>query len=281
MSYFLGIEVTSTSLGFYLSQHKYLQDLGAHSGLTDTRTAATPMELNLQLRLNDGTPLPDHSRYRHIIGSLVYLTITRPDIAHPVHILSQFVSAPTSVHYAHLLRVLRYLRGTTSQRLFYAKSSPVQLHAYSDSTWASDPMDHCSITGYCIFIGTSPIAWKSKKQSAVSCSSAEAELRALATTTAEVIWLRWLLADLGVSCDASTPLMCDNTSAIQIANNPVKHELTKHIGVDSASIRSHCQNFTIDLKYVPSELQVADFFTKAQTKEQHRFYISKLNVSDF
>ena len=172
------------------------------------------MELNLQLRLNDGTPLPDPSRYRHIIGSLVYLTITRPDIAHAVPILSQFVSAPTSVHYAHLLHVLRYLWGTASQRLFYAKSSPVQLHAYSDSTWVSDPMDRRSITGYCIFIGTSPIAWKSKKQSAVSRSSAEAELRALATTTAEVIWLRWLLADLGVSCDASTPLMCDNTSAI-------------------------------------------------------------------
>ena len=266
LSYFLGIEVTSTSRGFYLSQHKYLQDLIVRSGLTDTQTAATPMELNLQLRLNDGTPLPDPSRYRHIIGSLVYLTITRPDIAHPVHILSQFVSAPTSVHYAHLLRVLRYLRGTTSQWLFYAKSSPVQLHAYSDSTWASDPMDRCSITGYCIFIGTSPTAWKSKKQSAVSRSSAEAELRALATTTAEVIWLRWLPADLGVSCDASTPLMCDNTSAIQIANNPVKHELTKHIGVDATFIRSHCQNSTIDLKYVPSELQVADFFHQGSNK---------------
>ena len=91
------------------------------------------------------------------MGSLVYLTITRPNIAHAVHILSQFVGAPTSVHYAHLLRVLRYLRGTATQRLFYVKSSPLQLHAYSDSTWASDPMDRRSITGYCIFIGDSLI----------------------------------------------------------------------------------------------------------------------------
>jgi len=141
-------------------------------------------------------------------------------------------------------------------------------------------MDCRSITGYCIFIGTSPIAWKSKKQSAVSRSSTEAELRALATTIAEIIWLRWLLANLGASSDNSTPLLCDNMSAILIANNPIKHELTKHIGVDASFIRSHCQQSTVDLKYVPSELQVADFFTKPQTKEHHLFYFFKLNVSD-
>ena len=102
-------------------------------------------------------------------------------------------------------------------------------------------MDRRSITGYyCIFIGISPIAWKSKRQSVVSHSSAEVELRALATTTAEIIWLRWLLVDFGVPCEATTPLLCDNTSSIQIANNIVKHELTKHIGVDAYFIQSHC-----------------------------------------
>ena len=238
------------------------------------------MDLHLQLRPTDGTPLKDPSRYRHIVGSLVYLTVTRPDIAHAVHILSQFVSAPTTVHFGHLLRVLRYLRGTSSRSLFYARDSPLQLHAYSDSTWASDPTDRCSITGYCILLGSSPIAWKSKKQAAVSRSSAEAELRALATTTAEIVWLRWLLTDFGISCDAATPLLCDNTGAIQIANDPVKHELTKHIGVDAFFTRSHCNQHTIALQYVPSELQLADFFTKAQTREQHRLHLLKLNASD-
>ena len=136
------------------------------------------------------------------MGSLVYLTITRPNIAHAVYILSQFVSAPTSVHFGHLIRVLRYLRGTLSQCLLYARDSPLQLHAYSDSTWASDPTDRRSITGYCILLGSSPLAWKSKKQSAISRSSTEAELRALATTTSEIVWLRWLLDNFGISCDA-------------------------------------------------------------------------------
>jgi len=116
LSYFLGIEVLQTQKGIYLSQSKYIQDLLNRSGLSDTRTVVTPMDLHLTLRPTDGTPLEDPSRYRHIVGSLVYLTITRPDIAHAVHILSQFVSAPTCVHYGHLLRVMRYLRGTRSRR---------------------------------------------------------------------------------------------------------------------------------------------------------------------
>jgi hypothetical protein len=280
LSYFLGIEVLQTGKGYYLCQHKYIQDLLARSGLSDNRTAATPMDLHLQLRPNDGSPLQDPSRYRHIVGSLVYLTNTRPDIAHAVHILSPFVAAPTSVHYGHLLRVLRYLRGTATLCLFYDHNSPLQLHAYSDATWASEPTERRSVTGYCVLLGSSPIAWKSTKQKAISRSSTEAELRALATTTAEIIWLRWLLADLGVSCKDPTPLLCDNTGAIQIANNPVKHKLTKHVGVDASFTRFHCHHHTIDLQYVPSELQVADFFTKAQTREQHRLHLIKLNASD-
>jgi hypothetical protein len=126
-----------------------------------------PIEIHLQLHPNDGLSLQEPS-YRYIVGNLVYLTITRPDIAHAFHILSQFVAAPPSVHYGHLLRVLRYLRGTTSQCLFYARGSPLQLHAYSDATWASDPIEHHSVTGYCILLRSSSLAWKSKKQTTIS-----------------------------------------------------------------------------------------------------------------
>jgi hypothetical protein len=125
-----------------------------------------------------------------------------------------------------------------------------------------------------------PLLLHGIKEVVVSRSSAEAKLRALATTTTEIIWLPWLLADLGVSCDTPTPLLCDNTGAIQIGNDTVKHELTKHIGVDVFFTRSHCQQKTIALQHVPSEMQVADFFTKAQTREQHRLNLFKLNDSD-
>lgn len=198
LRYFLGIEVSSTSDGFFISQEKYIQDLLARAGLTDERTVETPMELNVHLRASVGEPLSDPTRYRHLVGSLVYLAVTCPDISYPVHVLSQFVSAPTHVHYSHLLRVLRYLRGTVSRRLFFPRSSSLQLRAYSDATWASDPSDRRSLSAYCVFLGGSLIAWKTKKQVAVSRSSAEAELRAMALLTAEVTWLRWLLEDFGV-----------------------------------------------------------------------------------
>ncbi|WVZ61779.1 LOW QUALITY PROTEIN: hypothetical protein U9M48_011597 [Paspalum notatum var. saurae] len=213
-----------------------------------------------------------------IVTFLVYLGVTRPDISYSVHILSQFVSAPTQLHYSHLLRVLRYLRGTMSRRLFFPRSSSLQLQAYCDATWASDSSDRRSLSAYCVFLGGSLIAWKTKKQTAVSRSSAEAELRAMALVTAEVTWLRWLLADFGVSVSIPTPLLTDSTGAISIARDPVKHELTKHISVDAYYTRSQVQDGVVTLRYVPSELQLADFLTKAQTRDRHRFYLSKLSV---
>ncbi|KAE8800338.1 Peptide chain release factor 1 [Hordeum vulgare] len=263
LRYFLGIEVSSTSDGFFISQEKYIQDLLARAALTDERIVETPMELNVHLRTTDGDPLPDPTRYRHLVGSLVYLAVTRSDISYPVRILSQFVSGPTTVHYSHLLRVLRYLRGTISHRLFFPRSSSLQLHAYSDATWASDPSDRRSLSAYCVFLGGSLIAWKTKKQIAVSRSSAEAELRAMALLTAEVTWLRWLLQDFGVSVTTPTLLLSDSTGAISIARDPVKHELTKHIGIDAFYVCVAVQDQVIGLQYVSSKLQLADFLTKA------------------
>ena len=163
LRYFLGIEITSTPEGYYLSQEKYIQDILTRACLTDQHVVDTPMELGVHLRPTDGEPLEDPTRYRHIVGSLVYLGITRPDISHPIHILSQFVSAPTQLHYSHLLRVLRYLRGTLTRRLFFPRSSSLQLQTYSDTTWASDHSDRRSLSAYCVFLGSSLIACKTKK----------------------------------------------------------------------------------------------------------------------
>jgi hypothetical protein len=144
------------------------------------------MELNVHLVATYGEPLEDPARYCHIVGSLVYLGVTRPDISYSVHILSQFVSAPTQIHYSHILRVLRYLRGTISRHLFFPRSSSLQLQAYCDATWASDHSDYHSLSAYCIFLGGLLIAWKTKKQIAVYRLSAEAELRSMTLVTMEV-----------------------------------------------------------------------------------------------
>jgi hypothetical protein len=134
LRYFLGIEISSTPGGFFLSQEKYIQDLLDRASLTNHWIAETPMELNVHLTPTDGEPLEDPTRYRHIVGSFVYLGVTRSGISYSIHILSQFVSAPTQIHYSHLLRVLRYLRGTSICRLFFPCSSSLQLQIYCDAT---------------------------------------------------------------------------------------------------------------------------------------------------
>ncbi|GKV43766.1 hypothetical protein SLEP1_g51018 [Rubroshorea leprosula] len=226
----------------------------------------------------DGSPLSDPTRYRQLVGSLVYLTTTRPDIAYAVHIVSQFVAAPRSTHYAAVLRIIRYVKGTLFHGLhFSANSSPV-LRAYSDADWAGDPSDRRSTTGYCLFLGNSHISWQSKKQAIPSRSSIEAENRALGDTTSELLSLRWLLKDMGISQPSSTDLYCDNQSAMQIAHNDVFHECTKHIEVDCHFIRHHVAQGTVHLVFIGSADQPADLFTKAHFPGRFRTLLSKLKL---
>ena len=198
LNYFLGLEVSHRSDGYLLSQAKYASDLIARSGITDSTTSSTPLDPHVHLTPFDGVPLDDASLYRQLVGSLIYLTVTRPDIAYAVHIVSQFMAAPRTIHFTAVLRILRYVKGTLGHGLQFSSQSSLVLSGYSDADWAGDPTDRRSTTGYCFYLGDSLISWRSKKQSVISRSSTESEYRALADATAELIWLRWLLADMGV-----------------------------------------------------------------------------------
>uniref|UniRef100_A0A2N9HHI0 Reverse transcriptase Ty1/copia-type domain-containing protein n=1 Tax=Fagus sylvatica TaxID=28930 RepID=A0A2N9HHI0_FAGSY len=273
-----GLEITSSDDGFYLTQAKYTSDLLSRAGLTDHKILDTPIEFNARLTPSSGELLPDPTLYRQLVGSLVYLTVTRPDISYAVHQVSQFMSAPRSTHYAAVLRILRYLKGTLFHGLHFSAQSPLTLRAYSDADWAGDPTDRRSTTGYCFLLGSSLISWRSKKQSVVARSSTEAEYRALADTTSELLWLRWLLQDLGVSTSSATPIYCDNRSAIQIARNDVFHERTKHIEIDCHLVRHHLLQGSLQLVSVSSHDQLADIFTKSHPTGRFRDLVSKLQL---
>ena len=134
-----------------------------------------------------GKLLSNPSLYRQLVGNLVYLTVTCPDISYVVHQVSQYLSAPRSTHYAAVLRILRYLKGTLFHGLFYLAQSSLVLHAFSDADWAGDPTDRKSTIGYCFLLSSSLISWRSKKQTFVAHSSTEAEYCALADTTSELL----------------------------------------------------------------------------------------------
>ena len=158
LSYFLGLEITHSTDSLYITQAKYASDLLSRVRLTDSKTVDTLVELNAHLTPSGGKPLSNLSLYRRLVGSLVYLIVTRPDISYAVHQLSQYLSAPRSTHYAIVLRILRYLKGTLFHGLFYSAQSPLVLRAFSDADWAGDPTYRRSTTGYCFLLGFSLIS---------------------------------------------------------------------------------------------------------------------------
>ena len=152
------------------------------------------------------------------------------------------------------------------------------LRAFSDADWTGDPTDRRSTTGYCFLLGSSLISWQSKKQTFVARSSTEAEYRALVDTTSELLWLQWLLKDLGMSTSSATPLYCDNQSAIHIAHNDVFHVRTKHIEIDCHFIRYHLVHGALELFSISSNDQLADIFTKSLLKGCTRDLVNNLKL---
>ena len=213
-----------------------------------------------------------------LVASFPMLTVTRPDISYAVHQVSQYLCAPRLTHYAAVLRILRYLKGTLFHGFFYSAQSPLVLRAFSNADWGGDLTNRRSTTGYYFLLGSSMISWRSMKQTHVVRFNTEAEYRALADTTSELIWLRWLLKDLGVSTSSATPLYCDNQSAIHITHNDVFHERTKHIKIDCHFIRYHHVHGALKLISVSSKDQFADIFTKSHPKGRLRTLVDNLKL---
>ncbi|XP_038711765.1 uncharacterized mitochondrial protein AtMg00810-like [Tripterygium wilfordii] len=234
LTYFLGLEVHTDTSGVFVHQHKYAQDLVALAGLQDSSSVDTPLEVNLKYRCEEGDLLPDPSMFWQLFSKLANLCNL-----HNIYIWQQFV---VSFDTCEVLRVVVY---------FFSVDTPIRLDAFSDADWAGCPNTRRSVTGWCMFLGDSLISWKSKKQDRVSKSSTESEYRAMSAACSEVVWLRGLLAKLGFPQSDPTPLHADNTSAIQIATNPVYHERTKHIEVDCHYIREAVDTRVISLPHVP------------------------------
>lgn len=262
LHYCLELEVWKDSGQTFLTQGKYARNLLERFRMEQCKTAATPLQQNLKLSSDDGTKQVDATLYRQLVGSLIYLTTTWPDLAYSVSVLSQFMSRPLDSHWNAAKCVLRYLSGTCNYGILYTDSSDVTLAGYSDSDWAGNLDDRRSITGYAFSIGSGVISWCSKKKSTVALSSCEREYQALCAATCEAIWLRRLLSDAGEGQKAATNIKTDNQSTIKLAYNPVFHKNTKHIDTQFHFVREKIQSKEICVDYCNTCDNLADIFTK-------------------
>ncbi|PKU65281.1 uncharacterized protein LOC110106346 [Dendrobium catenatum] len=243
--------------------------------MTNCKPVSTPSHLKSSNSPGLTAAYSNPTFYRQLAGCLQYLTLTRPDIAYTVNKVCQHMQNPTILHFEDLKRLLRYIQGTLHVGLPLFRDKPI-LQSFSDSDWAGDVKDRKSITGYCNFLGSSLISWSTKKQNVVARSSTEAEYRALASTAAEITWIRRLLHELNCPQPTSTSLFCDNTSAIALANNPVFHARTKHIEVDCHYIRHCITDQTIQIHHIPTTDQVADILTKPLPAPRFKLLAHKL-----
>lgn len=213
LKYFLGIEVERSKQGLGLCQRKYALAILEDAGFLGAKPSRFPVDQGLSLTQTNGDLLKDPSQYRRLVGRLIYLTITRPDLVYVVHVLSQFMDKPRQPRLDAAHKVLRYIKQAPGQGIFLPSTGPLELRAYCDADWARCKDTRRSVSGYFVMLGCAPIFWKTKKQTTVARSGAETEYRAIAATTCEINWLRSILKDLGVNFTQPVKLFCDNKAA--------------------------------------------------------------------
>ncbi|GJS25825.1 putative ribonuclease H-like domain-containing protein [Tanacetum coccineum] len=277
ISFFLGLQISQNPRGIFINQSKYANEILKKFDLHKSDPVDTPMVERTKLDEDlSGTPV-DQTKYRSMIGSLMYLTASRPDLVFAVCMCARYQSRPTKKHLEAVKRVFRYLQGTINMGLWYPKDTAMALTAYADADHAGCQDTRRSTSGSAQFLGDKLVSWSSKKQTSTSISSTEAEYIAMSGCCAQILWMRSQLSDYGFAYNR-IPLYCDNKSAIALCCNNVQHSRSKHIDIRHHFIREQVEKGVVELYFVRTEYQLADIFTKALPRERFEFILPRLGM---
>ncbi|GKA34677.1 cysteine-rich receptor-like protein kinase 8 [Tanacetum coccineum] len=245
------IDILMNKTDLIMTQRKYTLELLQSAGLLNVKPSSIPFDPITKLNHDDGDLLDDPSQYRTLVGNLLYLTITRPNISYAAQTLSQFIQAPRTPHLKALIKVLKYLKSCPGQGLIFQTNTTLNLKAFCDS-----------------------------KETVVSRSSTEAEYRALTDVTCELSWIKCLFKDLRITISSITTIYCDNASAIALASNPIQYARTKHIEIDCHFVRDNIRQGLILPTFIPTQHQLADVLTKGLSKAPHYHCLSQFGICD-
>ncbi|GJW87653.1 retrovirus-related pol polyprotein from transposon TNT 1-94 [Tanacetum coccineum] len=261
LNFFLGLQIKQMEDGIFFNQSKYIKEMLKKFGLEDSKPMKTPMSSDTKLTKDEECESVDSTKYRGMIGSLLYLTASRPDIMFSVCLCARFQEAPKTSHLEAVKRIFRYIKGTTHLGLWYPKGTGIETVVYADSDHAGDYVDRKSTSGICTFVGCCLTSWFSKKQTALAISTTEAEYVSVKKACQQALWIKQALIDYDVRLD-DVPIMCDNKGAIDLSKNPVQHSRTKHIKIRHHFLRDNVQKGHISIEKVSSVDNIADILTK-------------------
>ncbi|GJT41885.1 retrovirus-related pol polyprotein from transposon TNT 1-94 [Tanacetum coccineum] len=277
MSFFLGLQVSQSPRGIFINQAKYALETLKKYGMDLSDPVDTPMVDRLKLDEDlMGIPV-DQTRFRGMVGSLMYLTASRPDLVFAVCMCARYQAKPTKKHLEAIKRIFRYLKGTINMGLWYPKDNAMSLTAYADADHAGCQDSRRSTSGSAQFLGDRLVSWSSKKQRSTAISTTEAEYIAMSGCCAQILWMRSQLKDYGFLFN-KIPLYCDNKSAIALSCNNVQHSRSKHIDIRHHFIREQVENGVVELYFVETNYQLADILTKALPRERFEFLLPRLGM---
>nr|GEV87558.1 retrovirus-related Pol polyprotein from transposon TNT 1-94 [Tanacetum cinerariifolium] len=280
ISFFLGLQISQSPRGIFINQSKYALESLKKYGFESCDPVDTPMVDKSKLDEDKEGKTVDPSHYRGMIGTLLYLTASRPDLQFAICMCARYQARPTEKHVHAVKRIFRYLRGIVHRGLWYPKDSSVALTAFADVDHAGCQDTHRSTSGSVQFLEERLISWSSKRKKSAAISSTKAEYIALSGCCAQILWMQSQLSDYGLGFN-KIPMYWDNKSAIALYCNNVQHSRSKHIDIRYHFIKEQVENGVIELYFVNTEYQMTDLFTKALGRERIEFLINKLGMRSF